>query len=48
MINGLDIPAIQSKNRAFLTTASTTCCSFEMIRASFQQQWAGRGSLRYT
>jgi len=24
------------------------CCSFEMIRASFQQDWASRGSFRYT
>jgi hypothetical protein len=24
------------------------CCSFEMIRASFQQEWASQGSLRYT
>ena len=29
-------------------TTTTDCCSFEMIRASFQQEWAGQGCLRYT
>jgi hypothetical protein len=24
-------------------TTTTDCCSFEMIRASFQQEWASQG-----
>ena len=30
------------------TTQQQQCCSFEMIRASFQQDWASRGCFRYT
>ena len=45
---GFDWEPHSPNQAATTTTQQQHCCSFEMIRASFQQDWASRGCFRYT